>query len=284
MTIVDVSKRFKIEIVIPQGQSLERTSTLLKDKGHNGTILFNLKPLFHMNVVHFAIFSYLKVFAENKYKCTIILQDLITASGDFLEEINTQSEANQAMDLIFHRLKKFGINLDYIEIIPESSLLRLYNRSQRKFFYDLIKLSSIADNFNPSPTIPVKSFEHIDSLCCFLYETFLQPNYIITGGNEINTVWHNLRKRGNLNKMLGSDYNSPIMLVVPNIYKYSCKELISTLDKNDPFYENFSQLTESTTFINEYIEKIKILNAEIKLTGDDNPINIINCFRQKMYY
>ncbi len=98
---------------------------MLTNKGHNGTILFNLKPLFHMNVVHFAILSYLKVFTQNKYKCTIVLQDLITANGDFfLEEINTLVVANEAMDLMFDRLKKFEIDLDYIEIIPESSLLR----------------------------------------------------------------------------------------------------------------------------------------------------------------
>jgi hypothetical protein len=277
MKIKDIAHKLNIQILVPEGQSLERINAITD----SGTILFNLKPLFHLNIIHFALFSYLKILTENNFKCTIVLQDLMTANGDFLDEINTQDEANVAMDMLYKRLKKFSINLNNIEIIPESGLLRLYNRGERRFFYDLIKLSSKADKVLNNSAV-LKSFDHIDSMCAFLYESFLKPDFVVTGGDELNTIWYQMRKRGNLSSLFGDSYNSPVMLVLPNIYKHDKKELISTLDKNDPFCENFHFSKEMITET-EYINKIQLLNREIKLLVSNEPQEIINQFKSIVY-
>lgn len=281
MDIKSVTESLNIKIVIPEGNSLERVNGITASREDNGTILFNIKPLFHFNIVHYALLNYLKVFTENNFKCTIILQDLITTNGDFLDEINTQKEAIDAMNLLFERIKKYKINLENIEIIPESGLLRLYNRGKRKFFFDLIKLSSISDKENIS-SITTNSFEHIDSLCCFLYETFIIPEFVITGGNELNTVWHKLRKRGSLDKLMGNEYSSPIMLVVPDIYKHNNEELISTLDKDDPFYEHYNTSKINITNL-KYAELITSLNKKVKLLVSENPNEIIAEFKSIVY-
>ena len=106
MGIKSIASSLNINIVIPEGNSLERTEGITKGRGDNGTILFNIKPLFHFNIVHYALFNYLKVFTTNNFKCTIILQDLITINGDFIDEINTEKEAIEAMNILYERMKK----------------------------------------------------------------------------------------------------------------------------------------------------------------------------------
>ena len=48
----------------------------------------------------------------------------MTANGDFLDEINTQDEANVAMDMLYKRLKKFSINLN--NIVSNQSILLMF--------------------------------------------------------------------------------------------------------------------------------------------------------------
>lgn len=282
MKIQEIANKLNITILQPVGHTLSSELVNNTNSGHNGTILFNLKPLNHLNVVHFAIFSYLKIFSENNFRCTIILQDLITINGDFINEINTSEEANSAMDLFFKRMKSFVTDLKNIEVIPESTLLRLYNRGQRRFFFDLIRLSSVADKLLTNDTPIKKSFDHIDSLCCLLYESFIQPSYIVTGGSELETVWHQLRNRGNLTPIFGDAYRPPISLILPPIKKHDEDVLISSLDTNDPFCETFN-IPPGFVVQDHYKAKIKDLNAHVNLIVTDEAVTIINTFKNKVY-
>ncbi len=278
--IRELVKRLNVSIEIPDGQSLESIKIRHVNTDSHGTILFNIKPVFHLNIIHFTLLGYIKIFTDAKFNCTIVLQDLITINGDFLDEINTQNEAFAAMDLFFDRARKFSIDTDRLEIIPESGLVRLYNRGKRRFFYDLIKASALADKHFGD--VKINSFDHIDSLCCILYESFLKPDFVITGGSELNTIWKDVRKRQNLRSLNGDEYVSPVMLVVPNMYRYDKKELISTLDKNDPFSEDFTH-ADTLKVTRDYLDHIILMNKHLKLVVSDKIEDIIDAFKSIIY-
>lgn len=267
------------DIVVPDGQSAQN----IYSKSQNPIVQFHIRPYFHLNTVHFAILQLIKKLVNLGYRCTIVLFDYSTIHAKLNSNIISDNDAVNSMDFFYESLIQFGITKkEMVEIIPESVL---WKTSSLKFNYyeKIIKLSRIADKVKGIDMIDYY-FNHLDTLTCLVYEGVLKPDFVLTGGKELESIWPDVRKRENLGDIFGNDFISPIMLIPLQFAKHNDVNIkLSTSDENDPFSSSFNfNQNIVTSFTEEYktlIHNLSRINENINL----DTYEIIHKFRTIMY-
>lgn len=277
----DLQTLLQATLEIPVGQE---TGKAIFKEGKEPVIQFNIKPFFHLNTIHFALLQIISRCLEEKFRCSIVLCDKWTVYSGISNEVKTQTDAMEAMDYFFEILNKYNLNLNKIEVIPESVLwnMRAFRES---FLEDIINLSYIAEKNHQLPNMDYRSpVYYFNVLLGLLYEGILKPDFILTSGREVKTIWKDVRSRNNLEKVFGKDYVAPVMVVPDTIFKYNSTSILGTQDTDDPFCESFDEtLIVDSNFSQDYIGIVNKLNSIKPITISAKASDVIKEFRRIVY-
>lgn len=289
MGILELRNKLKVDVTLPEG-------ALATDQSNsNKVVQFYVRPYFHLNTIHFSLFQRIKLLLKEGFKCSILLQDRLILHGSY-SETQTEEHVNNAMDTFYKRLFNWiGIeNHNYIEIIPESILWKIKN-FKNTFYEKMIKLSYLAEEIEKeyeekssviAPFLKINSpVDYLGLLSNIIYEGFLKPEYVHTGGKEKDTILKDIRTRVfKKNLLKDSNYRSPTLLIPPKIHIHSAinPTSIQSSQAEDPFSRNYSGEIKDENFNDNYKKTVQSLYS---ITSDSSKTasEIINEFRSKVY-
>lgn len=286
-TLKQIESAILVKAILPRGQSEKHVFCA----GKIPVALFNIRPLFQYNIIHISLLSRIAKLTSSGIACAVILFDNTTRFANLDEEIATKIEANNAMDLFYKACQNYGINQSLLEIIPESVVWEM-TEFKHNFLENMLKLVHISANFGlnhaePGTLCRVKNISYyFDVLLGIVYEAIIKPDFIMTAGEEVNTIWSDVRARKNLSQVFGHEYLPPIILRMADLHQFNSKKLINTSDRNDPFSEHIDNgnLERMLTSLSDHYKKsILNLNSIFPVTGNNDPIEIVKVIRKKIY-
>ena len=266
-------------------------NTLIFGKGTDPVALFNVRPLFHYNIIQISLIQRMVKLTKSGIKCSIILYDKTTLHGEISDEIATENEVNNAMDLFFDTIIKCGVKPYQLEVIPESIIWK-FSGFKENFLPMMLQLVHSSANIDLNNSVPqflraTNISYYFDVLLGLLYEALLKPDFVLTAGEEIKTIWSSVRARKNLSSVFGSGYLSPVMLRMPDLYKYDNHTvLINTMSRDDPYCSliNDHELNDMLNKMNEnYKKRVIEINSINPITHSNDPKEIIYRTREKIY-
>lgn len=281
--ITDLSKELRVEVFVPEG----RSHCNVIQPNQPLTALINLRPYFTFNTIHYSLFQRIGRMAELGFNVTVLFYDRTVLYGELSPEIATENDIARSMDHVFMALRRYGINMNNIEILSESVLWRSDGFAE-SFPRDIMRLTYLcADDvvFNSFQKHGTKLPSHIfDVILGMLYEKILQPDFVFFAGEEAD-VWRQARNRKTLMSVFSNDLMPPVILKLDNLCNIDGTGTLSSKEGQDPFSDKMSfdqacnAIRQAAPVYLSNIEDLNLIYRPIK----GLPIDVVINYRKRMY-
>ena len=280
--ISNLSRQLQVEVLIPDGRSPQNVS----QPGQPPNALINWRPYFMFNTVHYSLFQRIGRLTELGFNVTVLLYDMTVLHGGLSSEIANDEDVIRSMDHVFMSLRRYGIEMEKVEVLSESVLWRSEGFMEG-FPKDIMRLFYLcADDVFISNKIKnnVKLPSHIfDVLLGMLYEKILQPDFVFYAGEEA-AIWKQARNRRTLITVFNDNHMPPVILRLESLCNIDGLGL-HTLKQRDPFSDRLS-LAEAIDVMHHadqsYLQNINNLN-NIYRPVNGLPVDILYNFRNHVY-